>query len=278
VMVYDFDQRRDIAVLKIRANGLQTVTLGDSGKLVPGDKAYAIGNPEGYDYTVSDGLISARRVIDGTEKLQITVPISHGSSGGPLYNDHGEVVGITTEGIMEGAQLLNFAVPVKYLAPMLDSLPRNLTLAQVTAQTQPPAPASPAPSTSGGIGTIIGNKYTERTGQITVTLAEGWQPQPPPNGELMEITKGNGLLVLLSRNANVEANFQTGMDVAKKVFTDITPFSNVVQKRRWRPPTESAELYRIRLREAPNEDSGCLHHQLHRQVGLCWLHRSDRRG
>ncbi|MGB0036018.1 MAG: trypsin-like peptidase domain-containing protein [Candidatus Acidiferrales bacterium] len=239
VLMFDFDQRRDIAILKIRATNLPTVHLGDSEKLVPGDKAFAIGNPEGYDYTVSDGLISARRVIEGTEKLQITVPISHGSSGGPLYNDRGEVVGITTEGIMEGAQLINFAVPVKYLLPMLEGVPKYWTLAQVTAQTQPaPPPPAPAPAPApepapaapqaGSIGTTVGSKFTEASGHVTVTLPPGWKAEDPTNA-LMNLTNTKAYMLLFNGSGNADALFQDGLTRAKTVFNNVTPFSDFIK-------------------------------------------------
>jgi hypothetical protein len=68
---------------------------------------------------VSNGLVSARRKIDGGfEVLQVSAPIAPGSSGGPLFNDRGEVVGISTA-VMQGGQNLAFGVPVRYLAPMI---------------------------------------------------------------------------------------------------------------------------------------------------------------
>src|SRR6201999_60661 len=93
--------------------------LGDSDKTRPGDSVVAIGNPLGLENTVSNGLISARRKFDeGVEVLQISAPIAPGSSGGPIFNDHGEVIGIATA-ILEEGQNLNFGMPVAYLAPML---------------------------------------------------------------------------------------------------------------------------------------------------------------
>jgi hypothetical protein len=79
----------------------------------------AIGNPLGLEDTVSNGLVSARRKVDdGTEVLQISAPIAPGSSGGPIFNDRGEVIGVATA-VLLGGQNLNFGVPSRYLVPMI---------------------------------------------------------------------------------------------------------------------------------------------------------------
>lgn len=77
--------------------------------LVRGQKVVAIGSPEGLFNTVSDGIISAFRTIDGVNMIQFTAPISSGSSGGAVLNMYGEVIGISTSGIDDG-QNINFAV------------------------------------------------------------------------------------------------------------------------------------------------------------------------
>jgi hypothetical protein len=115
------DRRHDLAILRIPAKDLPTLPSGDSNVLKAGDRIVAIGNPLGLETTVSDGLISAVREINpGLRLLQISAPISPGSSGGPLFNERGEVVGVTTLFSAEG-QNLNFAVPVEYLKPLLFS-------------------------------------------------------------------------------------------------------------------------------------------------------------
>ena len=109
----------DLAVVRVEAHGLQVLALGDSDAMRPGDAVVAIGNPMGLENTVSNGLVSARRKFDaGVEVLQISAPIAPGSSGGPIFNDHGEVIGIATA-VLEEGQNLNFGMPVRYLASML---------------------------------------------------------------------------------------------------------------------------------------------------------------
>ncbi len=129
----------DLAVVKLEADRpLPTVKLGDSSKVILGERAVAIGSPEGLEHTISDGLVSAWRDLGtGLKYIQISVPISHGSSGGPLFNLRGEVIGVTSAGLKEG-QNLNFAIPINLVKEILQD-PRPMALADL-----PPAPSKPA--------------------------------------------------------------------------------------------------------------------------------------
>jgi serine protease Do len=119
VEVLAVDQAHDLAILRIPTTGLKALALGDSTAVKPGQHVVAIGHPMGMGNTVSDGLVSAVRKIDPKlTLLQISVPISPGSSGGPIFNEHGEVIGIATLYSAEG-QNLNFGMPIQYLKPML---------------------------------------------------------------------------------------------------------------------------------------------------------------
>jgi S1-C subfamily serine protease len=113
------DPMTDVAVVKIQANNLPAVTLGNSEQLKPGEWAIAIGNPLGLDNTVTTGIISAT----GRSSSQVGVPdkrvnfiqtdaaINPGNSGGPLLNASGQVIGMNTA-IIQGAQGLGFAIPI----------------------------------------------------------------------------------------------------------------------------------------------------------------------
>jgi hypothetical protein len=120
LQIAGLDRDRDLALLKITPRkDLPTLKLGDSDTLSPGDKIVAIGNPLGLDYTVSDGLISQVRPLNqDLTILQISAAISPGSSGGPLFNLFGEVVGVTT-GYVTVGQSINLAVPGNYLKPLV---------------------------------------------------------------------------------------------------------------------------------------------------------------
>jgi hypothetical protein len=109
----------DLALVRVDARGLPALALGDSNAMRPGDPVVAIGNPMGLEDTVSNGLVSARRKVEGgLEVLQVSAPIAPGSSGGPIFNEHGEVIGVATA-VLTGGQNLAFGVPTSYLAPMI---------------------------------------------------------------------------------------------------------------------------------------------------------------
>ncbi len=152
--IVGYDKNRDLALLRIQVPAqLPVIRLGDSDQLIPGDQVVAIGNPLGvFENTVSAGLISSVRVFCTPEQaaaqqcpdtnnidlkyLQISAPISQGSSGGPLFNQFGEVVGVTT-GIIEGGQAINIAVPTNYLKTLL-ARPGSIAVAQFASETKAP--------------------------------------------------------------------------------------------------------------------------------------------
>ena len=114
------DEEHDLAILKVVGSNFAYVSLGDSDAVSIGDKVYAVGSPLGLETTVSDGIVSSIRELDQVRLIQTTAPISHGSSGGPLLNLRGQVIGVTTLQI-EGGQNLNFAIPSKLIRPLLSS-------------------------------------------------------------------------------------------------------------------------------------------------------------
>jgi serine protease Do len=134
------DLDRDLALVHIDPTSpLPTIPIGDSDKLAAGDPVVAIGNPMGVlDYTVSDGLISSVRVLSAQlTVLQISAPISPGSSGGPLFNSYGEVIGVATAILTQG-QNLNFGVPGNYLKPLL-AQQTPMSLDEFAQKTAPPS-------------------------------------------------------------------------------------------------------------------------------------------
>lgn len=115
------DAEHDLVILKISVPGAQTIPLGDSDTVQVGAPIYAVGNPRGLEGTFSQGIISSIRKI-GTDKiLQITAPISPGSSGGPVLNDEGQVIGVSVATFRSG-QNLNFAIPSNYLEKLMEQI------------------------------------------------------------------------------------------------------------------------------------------------------------
>lgn len=118
VYIVSDDARRDLVILRIPGAALPTLLLGDDQEAEVGDPVYVMGSPRGLDGTFSDGLLSAKRTLDGIALIQISAPISPGSSGGPVLNGRAEVIGVATL-MMRDAQNLNIAVPARYAAGML---------------------------------------------------------------------------------------------------------------------------------------------------------------
>jgi S1-C subfamily serine protease len=136
----DHDGGRDLALLKLekRLPGRRAV-LGRELPAVAA-RAYVIGAPKGYDFSISDGLISQIRSVQGFLQYQLSCPISPGNSGSPVFNQRGEVIGIASW-TKAGAQNLSFAIPTQVFI-RLNVFERPTTWAQLAATT------CPAPRTS----------------------------------------------------------------------------------------------------------------------------------
>jgi S1-C subfamily serine protease len=117
------DKARDIAVIKAHGQNFRTLPLGNSDRVQVGEEVVPIGNPLSLESTVSNGIVSGIRAVEeeGGKYLQITAPISPGSSGGPLFNMAGEVIGITSM-YLKGGENLNFAIPINDVKPITQSV------------------------------------------------------------------------------------------------------------------------------------------------------------
>ncbi len=130
------DPSHDLAVLQIKANDLNPLTLGDSSKLQVGQKVYAIGNPFGLSGTLTRGIVSSVRPVQEQNgvridaAIQTDAAINPGNSGGPLMNYRGDVVGINTLIYSEVGQSagIGFAIPINTAKAVLNDL---LTLGRV---------------------------------------------------------------------------------------------------------------------------------------------------
>jgi Do/DeqQ family serine protease len=125
------DAPSDIAVLKVKPDGLSQIALGDSAHLEVGDFVVAIGNPFGLQHTVTSGIVSglSRSGInpDGYEDfIQTDASINPGNSGGALVNLRGELIGINTEILSSngGNVGIGFAIPVNMARSVMDQLIR----------------------------------------------------------------------------------------------------------------------------------------------------------
>ncbi|HEY0369547.1 MAG TPA: trypsin-like peptidase domain-containing protein, partial [Chthoniobacterales bacterium] len=125
------DAQVDLAVLKIDEPGLKPLKFGDSDAVQAGDFVLAIGNPFGFEETVTDGIISSKgrpnRVDGFGDFIQTNAAINPGNSGGPLINLQGEIVGINTAIISRSGTSsgIGFAIPSNSVKSALESLLRN---------------------------------------------------------------------------------------------------------------------------------------------------------
>ena len=178
--VHATDRNADVAVIRIEAKGLQPLALATANSLRDGQEIIAIGNPHGLERSVVVGHVSGRRVIDGTEMIQLAIPIESGNSGGPLLDRSGQVHGILTLK-SQVTRNLGFAVAANHIDELMDNpnpvlLDRWLTIGQLDSTEWL---------------TLGGGLWRQRAGRITVTgkgkgfggrslcLAEGALPGVP---------------------------------------------------------------------------------------------------
>ena len=182
------DTANDLALLQVSGSGpFPVASLADSSLLEVGDWVLAIGNPFGLGHTVTAGIISAKRssiVIDGVmygSIIQTDAPINRGSSGGPLVNLQGKMVGINTAiyaptGVFNGT---GFAIPSNrvgaFVARVLDSA-TNTAAVPVALQSVAAAPvAAPTPAAAASPGVWVGVGVIDMSPDLTRSLAVPFQ-------------------------------------------------------------------------------------------------------
>lgn len=120
--VIEVDWLKDFAIVRVAGFDLPTVELGNADHVSVGQRVIVIGAPIDPTLagTVSDGLVAAFRMMDGTRHIQISAPTSPGNSGGPVMTEDGVVIGLVVSGInAQGAENLNFALPINYVRGQL---------------------------------------------------------------------------------------------------------------------------------------------------------------
>jgi serine protease Do len=155
------DSQVDLAVLKIDEPGVKPLKLGDSDAVQAGDMVLAIGNPFGFEETVTEGIISSKgrpnRVDGFGDFLQTDAAINPGNSGGPLINLSGEVIGINTAIISRtgGSQGIGFAIPSNTVKVALESLLKKGRIIRGYLGIQ--AQVNPQNLASNGDGVVVGD-------------------------------------------------------------------------------------------------------------------------
>src|SRR3989440_79859 len=151
------DDQSDLAVLKIDSPGVKPLKLADSDTVQAGDFVLAIGNPFGFEETVTDGIISSKgrpnRADVFSDLIQTNAAINPGNSGGPLINLSGEVIGINTAIISRsgGSQGIGFAIPSNNVRMALESLLKKGRIIRGYLGIQMRVPPSGQPATTGEV-------------------------------------------------------------------------------------------------------------------------------
>lgn len=183
-----FDREADLAILRVANPGLPSLTLGDSGDVEPGQPVTIVATPVGLEQTVSTGIVSAVRKLDPPLRLlQITAQISPGSSGGPVLNDSGEVLGVV-RGYLPDGQGLNFATAIGSAKRLRArrSAAINLTdfaamtaakAAQEPSTTPPPQPLPPPPKLPGFPRSVAGFEFGLTLSQLQFACTDARNQQ-----------------------------------------------------------------------------------------------------
>jgi serine protease Do len=227
------DKLTDLAVIKVNAADLPSVPLGDSTKLRPGQVVLAFGNPLGFRFTVTQGIVSAlNRPNPNSDRrapgefIQTDAAINQGNSGGPLVDAHGEVVGINTFLISQtgGFSGMGFAIPTQIVKPTVDALIKNgkvehgymgIGIADVTpdeakffdvksatgavvSQVESGSPASQAGLKVGDVITGLDGKTVNDAGELQVEVG---QKQPGTKIDLTVMRDGKSMQVPVTLEA-----------------------------------------------------------------------------
>ena len=155
VKLLGFDERRDVAAIRITASGLPVLPVANASEINPGDRILSIYHPSLQPWSSSSGVLSAYRLADeipgagsGFRVLQFTAPASPGASGGVLIDANGRALGLVT-GSLDGGQSLNIAVPIENVIGLADTAPvksfANGSQLLPLHPGAPPTPVAPAP-------------------------------------------------------------------------------------------------------------------------------------
>jgi len=228
------DSLTDLAVVKIDGSDFASVPLGDSTKLHPGQSVLAFGNPYGFRFTVTRGIISAlnRPNPDPTNRrkpgqfIQTDAAINPGNSGGPLVDSRGQVIGINTFLVSDNGAFsgMGFAIPTQIVKPTIDALiahgkvvhgymgigisdvtPENSkffnlskSAGALVSQVEPDSPAAKAGLKTGDVITALDGKAVNDSGELQVEVG---QRQPGTTIKLDVIRDGKNITIPVTLEA-----------------------------------------------------------------------------
>jgi len=285
------DPKTDIAVLKIEANSLSPITIGDSSKAEVGDTVLAIGDPFGVGETVTKGIVSATGrgnlgIEDYEDFIQTDAPINPGNSGGALINDRGELIGINTAIITHGSggnQGIGFAVPSNLARTVLEEIlkngkvtraymgifPQDITPAIAKAfgekdlrgvlvgDVSPNSPAQAAGLQRGDIILEVNGKPMTDSNQLRMTIS---MMQPGSETKLKVVHDGNQreLAIKLSElpTEQAENNNETGDQQKASAGVEVANLTPEISQQLNLPPTTTGVVVKSVSLSSPLADSG----------------------
>jgi hypothetical protein len=184
---------RDLAVLIVKTGSRLPLILGDEDSVRQGDPVYAMGAPRGLESSFTNGIVSGFRDLDDQFRLQTTAPIAPGSSGGPLFNSSGRVIGVTTE-LLTDSPGIYFSIgarDVKRLlrTPNLVSMPFSVWAQENTAATESTAKSTwENKRNSSDDGSVsAGKPETPLVAKVWKNLRDGQTYRVSSNGEAMRL-------------------------------------------------------------------------------------------
>lgn len=173
--ITNYDGEVDLVLAETGNLDVVGLELSTVPEIRPGTQVYAFGSPYGLEGTITPGLTSAYREIRGRTYLQISAPISPGSSGGPVTDDRGAVIGVTVAAL-ELAQNINFAIPASAVRelPGVDLQLADLPPRGREAQSPEPfeSPRPPEPAVASGQAEFRGHTFGSDCGEIAVSEYE----------------------------------------------------------------------------------------------------------
>ncbi|HEY9099739.1 MAG TPA: serine protease [Thiobacillus sp.] len=172
------DVERDLCILRVEDLKVAAPPVRELSRIAVGLRVYAIGAPRNMELTLTEGLVSAIRNDRGNKLIQTSAATARGSSGGGLFDDQGNLIGITNAGVSEGLAL-NFAIPAEYIRDVASRGQKNLAkLDTPKPQTTTTTPAG-TPETSqeskrdGGGRRIIGQELVQHFSNAFEATAKG---------------------------------------------------------------------------------------------------------
>jgi S1-C subfamily serine protease len=190
---------RDLAILVVKTGPRLPLTLGDEDSVRQGDTVYALGAPRGLESSFTSGIVSGFRDLGDQFRLQTTAPIAPGSSGGPLFNSSGRVIGVTTELLTDspGIYFSIAARDVKHLlrTPNLVSTPFSVRSQENTAAAESAAKGNSGgnkANSSDGESVVAGKSQALHGTEVWRNLCDGQTYRTSSNGEVMHLESVDG--------------------------------------------------------------------------------------